>query len=100
MIILFYFINFWHDVLCIEMCIYTTFVRFEMPLRMRVAACAHVHERTHATLKYFASSVTIAVGGNGIDVTLLLNLRRFIEEHCIAGLCVVKRGGALSHKHF
>ena len=31
---------------------------------------------------------------------MLVDLRRFIEEHCIVGLSFVERGGALAHKHF
>jgi hypothetical protein len=30
----------------------------------------------------------------------LVGLRRFVEGHCIFGLCFVERGGALTHKHF
>ena len=40
------------------------------------------------------------VGGTDINIRLLVNLRRFIEEECISGLCSVERGGALTHKHF
>ena len=35
-----------------------------------------------------------------MDVGHLVNLRRFVEEHSIVGLCSVERGGALTHKHF
>jgi hypothetical protein len=44
--------------------------------------------------------LVITVGGKDIDVSLLVNLRRFIEENCSVGLCLVERGGALTHKHF
>lgn len=30
----------------------------------------------------------------------LVSLGRFVEGHCIVGLCFVERGGALTHKHF
>lgn len=39
------------------------------------------------------------MGSVDIDVRLA-NLKKFIEENCIAGLCLVERGGALTHKHF
>lgn len=35
-----------------------------------------------------------------VDKGLFVKLREFIEEECIAGLCSMKRGGALTHKHF
>lgn len=44
-------------------------------------------ERTCACLKYIKPLVTIAVGGVDIDVGLLVNLKRFLEENCIASLC-------------
>lgn len=31
---------------------------------------------------------------------LLVNLRKIIEENCIASLCLVERGGTLAHKRF
>lgn len=40
------------------------------------------------------------MGGVDVDIVLLMNLRRLIEDHCIARLCFVERGGALTHKHF
>ena len=65
------------------------------------AARAQAQEHTCGCLKYFENFATIAVGDMGIDITLLLKLRRFIEEHCIAGLCSVKgRGVALTQKRF
>lgn len=57
-------------------------------------------EQTRACSKYIKASATIVVGGMDVDVVLLVNLRRFIEEHYIASLCFVERGGALTHKHF
>lgn len=59
-------------------------------------ACVQGRECTRVALKYFEASITIAVGGVDIDIRLLVNMKWFIEEHCIA----VKRGGALTHKHF
>ena len=37
--------------------------------------------------------MTIVVGGMDVDIVLLVNLRRFIKDRCIAGLCSMKRGG-------
>lgn len=51
-------------------------------------------------MKCIEASITIAVGGVDIDVRLLVDLRKFIEENCIAGLCSVERGGAVMYKHF
>ena len=62
-----------------------------MPLRMRALAHLHAKERTHACLKYIKALVTIVVGGVDIDVGLLVNLKRFLEENCIASLCLVER---------
>ena len=56
-----------------------------MPPRMRALARAQAQEGTRGCLKYF-ESVTNAVGGVDVDIRLLVNLRRFIEENCIAGL--------------
>jgi hypothetical protein len=44
--------------------------------------------------------VTVAVGGMGIDIALLVRLREFVEEECMVGLCFVERGGALTHEQF
>lgn len=67
----------------------------------RVWALAHpqVQEQTHSSPKYFKASVTIAVGGMDVDVGFLVNLRRFIEEECMIGMCSVERGGVLTDKH-
>ena len=40
------------------------------------------------------------VGGLDIDVGFFVNLRRFVEEECMVGLCSVEQGGALMHNHF
>ena len=39
------------------------------------------------------------MGGMIICITTFVNLKRFIEEHCIVGLCSME-GGGLTHKHF
>ena len=76
------------------------FGALKMPHRMRATTQAKGRECAHASLKYFEASVTIVVRGVDIDITLLVNLRRFIEDHCIVRSCAVERGGALTHKHF
>jgi hypothetical protein len=38
--------------------------------------------------------LTVAVGGMGIDIALLVRLREFMKEECMVGLCFVERGGA------
>ena len=73
---------------------------FPMALRMQTLVHSQGQERTHVCLKYIKALVTIVMGGVDVDVGLLVNLRRFIEDHCFAGLCSVERGGALTHKHF
>ena len=67
---------------------------------MQAFAHSQVQERTCTCFKYFEAFVTIAMGGLDSDIGLLVNLRRFIEEECIADLRSVERGGALTHKHF
>jgi hypothetical protein len=52
------------------------------------------------SLKYFEVFVTIVVAGIDIDITLLVKLRKFIEEECMAELCSMERGGGLTHEHF
>lgn len=37
----------------------------------------------------------IAVEGVDIDISFLVRLRKFVEKDCIAGLCLVERGGAI-----
>lgn len=61
---------------------------------MRSIACAHAHaqECTHAVLKYVEASITIAIGGIDIDVTLLVKMRRFAKEYNFVGLCYVEGG--------
>jgi hypothetical protein len=61
-----------------------------MPPRMRALAYLHAKKQTCACLKYFEALVTISVGGVDIDVGLLVNLKRFLEENCIACLCLVE----------
>lgn len=48
---------------------------------------------THKHLKYFEDSITIVVCGMDMDITILVNLRNSIEEHCIVGLCSMENGG-------
>ena len=48
---------------------------------------------THKHLKYFEVSVTIVVCGMDMDITILVNLRNLIEEHCILGLYSMENGG-------
>ena len=40
------------------------------------------------------------MGGMDIDVGLLGNLKRFIEDECMVGLCLMEQGSALTNKHF
>jgi hypothetical protein len=44
--------------------------------------------------------VTIVMGGRDVDIGLLVNLRKFIEDECIVGLCSVERCGALTYISF
>lgn len=54
----------------------------------------HKHkERTRASFKYCEVLMTKAVGGVDIDIRLLMNLEKFIKDHCIVGLCPLR--GAL-----
>ena len=71
-----------------------------MAPHMHALACSQGQEKTHFSLKYFEVRVTIAAGGMDIDVSLLVKLRRFIEEECLVGLYSVELGGALTHNHF
>ena len=71
----------------------------KMPPMMQGLARSQCEERAHKCLKYIESSVTIAVGGADIDVRLFVNLRKFIEDNWMCGLCSVERGGALMPKH-
>lgn len=66
------------------------FLRTKAP-RMREFANFRANERTCACLKYVQDLVTIAMGGVNIDVCILVNLKRFIEENCIMGLSLVER---------
>jgi hypothetical protein len=50
--------------------------------------------------KCFEASVTIVVGGMDIDIELLMNLRKFIGEECMAELYFVERDEALTHNVF
>lgn len=61
----------------------------EMNLRLWVVAHAQAQERSS---RYFEAHVTIAISGAGIDILLLVNLRIFIKDRCLVGLCLI-------HKH-
>jgi len=50
--------------------------------------------------KCFEASVTIVVGGMDIDIELLMKLRKFIGEECMAELYFVERDEALTHNVF
>lgn len=39
------------------------------------------------------------MGGKAVDSGLCVNLRKFIEEECMVGLCSMKCTGALTHQH-
>jgi hypothetical protein len=41
----------------------------------------------------------ISVGAKDIDIGLSVNLRKFIREECMAGLCYVEHARMLTHKH-
>ena len=71
-----------------------------MAPRILALARAQGQEQTRACLKYIEASVTIVMEGIHADIALLVNLKRFVEEHCIEGLCSMERGGALTHEHF
>lgn len=63
-----------------------------------VGLCSLPCERTDSsTLKLL---VTIVVEGVDVGIAYSVNLKHFIEEECIARLCLVENGGALTHKHF
>jgi len=53
-------------------------------------ARAHAHECIHFALKYFKGLVAIAIGGVDIDIILMVNMKRIIEEHCLGGACTYK----------
>lgn len=44
--------------------------------------------------------MTIAVGKEDVDIALLVNLRKFIEEECVVGLCSMEHCVMVTHKHF
>lgn len=54
----------------------------------------------HPNQKSFELSITVGVGGEDIDMALMSNIKRFLKECCISGLCSLERGGALFHLHF
>jgi hypothetical protein len=54
-------------------------------------------ERTCSSFKYFEESLAIAVGGNDINIALLVKLRKFIKVECMAGLWSMEWLGASQH---
>lgn len=66
---------------------------------MQATSRALAQKHTRAFLKSFEVIINIVVRGD-IDIQILVNLRRFIKDDCVARLCTVERGGALAHKHF
>lgn len=70
-----------------------------MPMRIQDLACSQAEERLQAFLKYNEASVNIAVGSVHIDVRLV-NLKKFIEENCIVGLCFGGEGWRIDTQTF
>ena len=64
---------------------------------MRVLARYEGHELTWFALKHFEAATAIGVGGKDVDIALLVNLRKFIEEECMACLCSTKRSATMTH---
>jgi hypothetical protein len=52
-------------------------------LKKTLKIVSHARKQTLACLKYIEASMTIAMGAVDIDVRLLENLRKFIEEDCM-----------------
>ena len=52
-------------------------------LKKTLKIVSHARERTLACLKHVEASMIIAMGAIDIDVRLLENLRKFIEEDCM-----------------
>lgn len=63
---------------------------------LRALVHSQAQKLTRACLKYIEASGTIMVGGVDVDLALNMNLRHLIEDHCIARLCYVEKGGALT----
>lgn len=68
-----------------------------MAPRMPSLVRSQAQEQSQVYLKYFEKSVTIAVESTDINITLLENLRKFIEEDYIVRLCSIERGEELIH---
>jgi hypothetical protein len=64
---------------------------------MRALARSEGHELTWFALKYFEASTAIVVGRKDVDIALLVNLRKFIEEECTASLCSTKRCATMTY---
>lgn len=62
----------------------SSWVDFEMPPKMRAIA----HARAKECICDYCNWE--AVGWGDIDMKLLVNLRRFIEEYCIVGVYSIK----------
>ena len=71
-------------------------------MSLRGPLCAHgVSGTPHGEVRNILSfSYHYNEGGVDIDIRLLFNLRRCVEEHCNAKLCTIERVGMLTHKHF
>jgi hypothetical protein len=53
---------------------------------MRDLARSRGQERTCICLKYIEAQVAIVVGGMDVDIVLILVLKSYVEEQCIAML--------------
>ena len=66
--------------------LYLSFIFFAMPPRMHALSRSQVQKRTCASLRYFEASVTMVVRETDVDIRLLVNLKKFIED------CALWRG--------
>lgn len=71
-----------------------------MPSKMRAMAHTQPQDWTWVSLKYFKDFVIIVVWGMDIDIKPLVKVTKFIDIHCVVGLCSIERIGVLTHKHF
>lgn len=51
------------------------------------------------SLYTFELSITVSIGGQDIDKSLISNVNAFIQENTLAGKCSLERGGAAFHLH-
>lgn len=63
-----------------------------------VNACTSI--RSQGQKKIQSSLTYFAVGGTDIDIRLLVNMRKFIEEECMVRLCYVEQGGCIDTQTF